>query len=134
MKQFLKKIYTPISWTIFIQVLFCIPGNQLHSKSLIRIEGVDKAVHFLFFLVFVVLWCYYYSKQLNSLRRLSIYFFLIFFIAIANGVMVEYVQLNFIPNRSFDLGDIIADMLGASVGYGLANIFLLREPQLKRPL
>jgi VanZ family protein len=34
-------------------------------------------------------------------------------IALLYGIAMEYVQKNFIPNRSFDVGDIIADGIGS---------------------
>jgi VanZ family protein len=39
---------------------------------------------------------------------------------------MEYIQLYYIPGRSFDKGDIIADIVGASLAYGLSNIKLLK--------
>ena len=30
--------------------------------------------------------------------------------------MIEFIQRNFIPNRSFDMGDVVADGVGALVG------------------
>ena len=38
------------------------------------------------------------------------------------GIVMEYVQMYFIPNRSFDGYDIVADIVGA----GLAGLWLLR--------
>jgi len=32
------------------------------------------------------------------------------------GVMMEFVQLYFVKNRSFDTGDIIADAVGCVIG------------------
>ena len=33
------------------------------------------------------------------------------------GIAMEFVQQNFIPNRSFDVGDIIADGVGCVIGF-----------------
>jgi VanZ family protein len=38
---------------------------------------------------------------------------------------MEYVQKYWIPGRDYDLADIIADMFGAGIGYGLSNLLLL---------
>ena len=129
-KQLLRKIYTPLAWTIFIQVLFCLPGTSLPSSGfLASIPQFDKVVHFFFFAGFVSLWCYYFARKNPGFDTLKITFFTIWFIAVANGIIVEYIQFYFIPFRSFDEKDIIADMLGASFSYGLCNIFFLKEKQ-----
>lgn len=129
-KKYLRKIYTPLAWTIFIQVLFCLPGTSLPSAGFFgSIEHFDKIVHFIFFAGFVSLWCYYFARKGASFRALKITFFVIWLIAVTNGIVVEYIQYYFIPFRSFDEKDIIADMLGASVVYGLCNILFLKEQQ-----
>ncbi|MES1218090.1 MAG: VanZ family protein, partial [Bacteroidota bacterium] len=43
------------------------------------------------------------------------------------GVIMEYVQKYFIPNRSFDIGDILADTIGSIAGLVVATkIFIKR--------
>ena len=37
------------------------------------------------------------------------------------GVIMEYVQKYFIPNRSFDIGDILADAIGSIAGLVVAT-------------
>ena len=91
------------------------------------IVGFDKFVHFTLFGVFVYCWCFYfYSKEMPIKRTLIIYF-IIFLLAEALGIGLEYVQKYYIPNRDFELGDIIADMMGAGVAYGICNIKLIKE-------
>src|SRR5688500_17424036 len=116
----LKKIFggllVPVGWTIFIQTLLCLPGSKLHGPQLF--PHYDKVVHVIFFGTMVVLWCYYFSYRLSDNNRLKKIFFIIFMAAAINGIVIEYVQLYFIPMRSFDEVDIIADILGASIAYG----------------
>jgi len=45
----------------------------------------------------------------TSFLRMGIYFFLY-------GIVMEFVQKFFIPNRSFDIGDIAADGVGCILG------------------
>jgi VanZ family protein len=56
---------------------------------------------------------------------LKIIFFSVYLVAVINGIAIEYIQLNFIPNRAFDQGDIIADIISAGIGYGICNVKLL---------
>ncbi len=128
LKRLFSKIYTPLAWTLFIQVLFFTPGTSLPSPGIFAgFENFDKVIHFLFFTGFVGLWCYYFFHARPAFRFLKITFFVIWLIAAVNGIVVEYIQFYYIPFRSFDKGDIIADILGASFMYGLCNIFLLKE-------
>jgi hypothetical protein len=43
---------------------------------------------------------------------------------------MEFLQKCCIPLRDYDEADIIADMVGAGIGYGLSNLLLL--PQLAK--
>jgi VanZ family protein len=43
------------------------------------------------------------------------------------GISMEFVQKYWIPGRDYDLGDIIADMFGAGLGYGISNLLLLPD-------
>lgn len=89
------------------------------------IPHLDKIVHIGLFGGFVTLWCFYYSlKGLPTQKILRIFFF-IFILACVYGISMEYVQKYFIPNRDFDLGDIIADLIGAGLGYGICNTSLM---------
>lgn len=109
-----------------MEVLFLLPGSSLPDEKAFHIPHLDKMVHIFLFGAFVSLWCYYFYRREKSLQTLKIIFFWIYFLAVFNGVSVEYIQLYFIPGRSFDKGDIIADMAGAGLAYGFSNIKLLK--------
>ncbi len=54
-------------------------------------------------------------------------FFIVYVCASVLGIGMEYVQKYFIPFRDFEQGDIIADIIGSSVAYGICNIWLIEE-------
>jgi hypothetical protein len=125
LKKIFSSLFLPIGWTIFIEALLCLPGNNFPSVGLFDIPNLDKIIHIIFFGVFVGLWCYYlYSRSYNN-EKLKRLFFLVFLIAAFNGIVIEYIQVNFIPFRSFDQGDIIADLISSSIAYGVCNVKLL---------
>jgi VanZ family protein len=66
-----------------------------------------------------------------SLRRLLRLFFLVFVLAEAYGIGMEYVQKYFIPMRDYDQADIIADLIGAGLAYGLSTIWLVPRDEEK---
>ena len=82
------------------------------SKSPAIIENSwDKANHFLaFFVLYILLYLSYEFKIFKNLA-----------ILLAFGVQIELVQA-FLPNRSFSLLDIVADMIGAAFGVIVVEI------------
>ena len=117
-------VYFPIAWTLIIAILLSLPGTMLPSENQFVLPQFDKYVHISLFGGFVFFWNFYLSKRPLSARQLLRWFFLIFVLANVFGIGMEFVQKYFIPFRDFDTEDIIADMIGAGVGYGISNIYL----------
>jgi len=124
-KKLYGKLFMPLAWTIFIEGMFCLPGNDLPGEGMFSIPNFDKLVHVIFFGTFVGLWCLYFRQKVVNDKRLSRIFFAVLLIAVANGIAIEYIQFYFIPLRSFDEGDIIADVISAAIAYGVCNVRLL---------
>jgi hypothetical protein len=125
-KPLFAHIAVPISLTIIIQLLLCLPGTSLPDIGLFGIPHFDKVAHIIIFGSFTASWCYYFYARSFSVLRLKKIFFGIFLTAAANGIIMEFVQLHLIANRSFDEGDIIANILSAGIAYGICNIKLLK--------
>jgi len=69
------------------------------------------------FAIMVFLWCWSLLKiQLDKekLKKGFIAFLILWFVY---GVCMEFVQKYFVVNRSFDIGDIIADAIGCIIGF-----------------
>ncbi len=125
MNKIFRTIFPAILWTILIQILLCLPGSALPSEDAFNIPNIDKYVHTILFGGFVLWWCLYANRQAYTIRKRAALFFLIYLAACFNGILLEYIQRDYIPNRSFDQGDIIVDVLSASISYGFVNVFLL---------
>jgi len=125
LKKYFGKLIVPLGWTIFIQVLLCLPGTDIPGPELFEIPYFDKIVHVIFFGSFVALWCFYFRYRSTDNNWLKNIFFIVFLVASINGIVIEYIQMYFIPMRSFDQGDIIADVLSAAIVYGICNVKLL---------
>jgi len=121
-----SKPFLAIAWTILIQVLLCLPGSTLPSGGVFEIPQLDKIVHIVLFGGLTGLWCYYYYLTGTPAGKLKTIFFIIYLLAAANGIILEFIQRDYIPNRSFDQGDIIADVVASSIAYGICNIKLLK--------
>jgi VanZ family protein len=124
LRKYFTRIYWALAWTIIIFVLLTLPGSVLPNESSFVIPNFDKLVHIGMFGGFVLLWSLYYSARSSSPKKLLRIFFVIFLISISYGISMEYVQKYFIPQRYFDEGDIIADIIGSGLAYGISNILL----------
>ena len=115
-KNFLKTTKSSfvfaIGWLLLITILLCIPGTRLPKVSWSDKIWLDKWIHIFLFLVLVFLWCKA-CKTIYSKRN----FIIVTLLSIVYGIAMEIVQHYFIPFRSFDYDDIIADGLGSVGGY-----------------
>lgn len=100
-----------VLWLLLITVLLCIPGTKLPKIQWHNKIFLDKLIHVALFLVLVFLWCRAYTIKTKKI------FISITVLSICYGIMMELVQQYFIPFRSFDLRDMLANSIGALAGY-----------------
>ena len=98
----LKK-FTIIAFYILIFVLAIIPP----SEGQISFPYLDKLIHFLAF--FIISVGTFYAFQVTEIFRC-------FLLIACFGICIEVIQY-FIPYRSFEILDIIADIIGALIGF-----------------
>jgi VanZ family protein len=117
--------YRPFAvvWLVVISILFFLPGSALPNDGIFGIPHFDKLVHTGFFALLVFLWRFFFGLG-------NKYTYLLFALAFAYGMGVELIQHYLIANRSFDAGDVVADLFGAAVGL----IVWLRVYKKNRPL
>jgi len=100
-------------WLLAILVATLTPGEQLPETP--DVIGFDKLVHFSLFFMLTFLW--YRAGVKNRKEKLNKRNFttnyLVFGIGIA--ILVEYLQ-QFIPGRSFDWWDMVANIAGGAIG------------------
>jgi hypothetical protein len=116
----LKKIkpsFLPaIFWFIISTILLTLPGSSLPKNDWLGKIWADKWVHIALFAIMAFLWCWAMLRKYSTNERLKIIFIQIGIAVLAYGIAMEFVQKYFIPNRSFDVGDIIADAAGCIGG------------------
>jgi len=121
MRQRLQKLlskHTPaLLWTILILILISIPGNMLPKEEKTFIPNLDKLIHATLFGSFVFLWSIYYATRKEKNNHSNSRFVLILIIACLYGVATELMQKYLIPNRDYDIFDIMADSIGAVLGF-----------------
>lgn len=125
LKKYFAALYIPIIWTLTIGILMCLPGKMLPSEAGFSIPQFDKLVHMGLFGGFVFLWSLWLRKRVDNPVVLLRWFFVFYVIANVYGIGMEYVQKYWIPGRDYDLADMIADMIGAGLAYGVVHLVLL---------
>jgi len=91
----------------------------LITASLVSLSGVpslgssydDKIFHFLAYVVLAFLWVTYFKTVKKKNGRVVVFFFLILF-----GVVLELIQHQVNPKRTYDIYDLIANCIGVSLG------------------
>lgn len=118
-----KHLYVPLGWTLLTIILLCLPGSAIPSVGVGL--NIDKIVHFILFGFVAMSWTFnFYIKSPDNWKKWMIFFCLL---SIALGIALEYVQLYYIPNRDFDIWDIVADSFGAIVFSVLVYLTILQK-------
>lgn len=106
-----------IIWFTIVLVLMCLPGSKVPRIKLFAELLLDKIVHFGCFALLVVLWGLPFIRtNRQRVQKLSVFNWLLI-AGIVWGLATELIQRYFIPGRSYDLFDWLADALGAFGGW-----------------
>jgi VanZ family protein len=99
-----------IIWTVLITVASLVSFNSVPK---VNIPGNDKVVHFLFYLVFVVLWSFTNWQSYFKIK----FDLLIVVLAIIYGIIIEILQGVLTQTREADFYDVLANSSGAVFGF-----------------
>ncbi len=86
------------------------PGNAFPATKLINIPYFDKIIHIILFALLYMLLIQALSP-VSKRGRVQVAVLVILY-----GILIEFVQLYFIPFRSFEIVDILADSAGVGLG------------------
>ncbi len=106
-----------IFWTIFTIYLSLISAREASKFDIWDIVGIDKLGHFAFYTIFSFLWCMGLARRQTDKKN-------ILFFSVSFGVFMEICQLYLFNGRSFELFDILANIMGSFVGVILFKIFI----------
>jgi VanZ family protein len=115
----LRHFLPAIAWFLLSTVLLWIPGDELPQAKFFDIPYFDKYVHIALFAGVVFFFCLPFNRSSIPAVKVANWFISISLYALAYGIVMEFVQKYFVPNRSFDLVDIAFDAVGAAAGAGL---------------
>ena len=122
MKKYLG-FWKTFAWFVFILVLFLIPSQVIPGSR--EIPNLDKAVHFVFFMVFTIL----FMRDLLKIKRLKLisiaYILVTFLVVLTLAIMVELLQDIMKLGREGDIVDIYYDLFGFILGV-LISVLIFR--------
>ena len=98
--------YATLLVSVLIIIAVLTPGGNLPD---VRIGGYDKLIHMAMFLVWALAVLYDFGTKPFARR------FLFLCIGVAFSALTEILQI-MIEGRSFDVNDVIADILGLIIG------------------
>ena len=105
-----------IAWFLFSLKLFTMPGTAFPKADWFDAVQLDKFIHAGLFAVLIGL-CYQPLKANWSISFVKKQALIIALFGVGYGVAIEFVQKNFIPYRSFDVFDIVADTVGCALAW-----------------
>jgi VanZ family protein len=103
-----------IAWGLFIMLVTLAPGKDMPYINLWEMM-FDKAAHGFVFLVLTLLMVVGFSKQSTSLKLKMEPVKYALLVSILYGLLLESIQ-GIIPDRSFDVKDILANTAGCFSG------------------
>lgn len=108
----IKRIVPALIWLLIILWVTLTPGEELPKTP--DVIGFDKLIHLGIFLVLTFLWNRVGNENgTKTKKEIFITNYLVFGILFA--ILVEYLQ-QYIPGRSYDYGDMIANITGGTIG------------------
>jgi VanZ family protein len=108
------RIVILVFYFLFICFLFFLPGDALPPTApWFGAIYFDKIVHFGIFSILTFLLCWTIGAPFSKTVAI------IFFGAVLYGILVEVIQDQLVINRSFDLTDWAADIVGSIAGTGV---------------
>lgn len=126
-----KQFLPALAWFIVSNILFFMPGNDLPVHPFLEKILFDKWVHVGLFAGMTFLTAYPFVRRGNYSKKLLIKISICYALF---GVLVEYLQKYFATNRSFDVGDIIADTIGCILGIVAVHTLAPRLVEKNKPL
>lgn len=114
---FLKGILPAVIWLVISAILLMLPGSAFPAITWLTKVHFDKIVHVVMFTILVWLFCraIFYNNIVNP-KSLLLFLF-VFLLSVFYGLLMEYLQGTFAAYRSFDWGDVVADIIGGTAGY-----------------
>jgi VanZ family protein len=108
-----------------------LPANNFPEENIFHIPHQDKILHVIFFFLLVYLFSFPFKNSPFVPSKRKSWFLSIALYGVAYGIVVEFLQKYFVPNRGYDVWDIFADAGGCLFGYLYSRKFFLGNSSKK---
>lgn len=115
-----SSIYPSLIWCLIILV-----GSILPSSNVKEIEISDKLLHFVIYAIFSFFLFLLSHKEILCLDTLIKKWTFVFTVGTIVGLSIEFIQYTFIPSRSAEWLDVLANSVGLITM--LSSIYLLKR-------
>ncbi len=120
--HFLKNLFSSflpaVGWWLLVLVLMCTPGKDLPELgSWTDLIQLDKIVHICTFGLMALLFMKATDHRSYASPQKKQWALKISLAAAVWGLTIEFIQHFWIPGRSFDLFDVVADAVGAALAF-----------------
>jgi VanZ family protein len=134
MPQVPYRYYIPaMIWFVVLTILLVIPGSTMPKHPLFERLQIDKWVHIGLFSGLILAWTIPPAYAGIDWQKRAGWNLTIVLMAIGYGIIMEFVQDAWIPNRSFEAADMLADSAGALLGW-LVSKKIWYKCQKRKPL
>ena len=118
-----------ICWLILVLLLSLTPGEEM-PQHVVSLVAFDKLMHWFFYGMLTHLWLVGLKKQYYSvyLKRNAVWIILSSVIVL--GIIIEFLQGEFVSGRFFEIWDILANIIGCLMGILLFRIIYGKETLL----
>lgn len=108
------------AWLLTILVLSFLPGDKLPELNFTLFE-LDKLIHFgLYFVLANLMGFAFLNDQIQKKSKKNEPFLKRIVWIVATGMLIGYlvevIQGNFVPNRAYDMFDVLANSIGTIIG------------------
>ena len=119
LKMLSARIYKifAFGWTLLTLYLSLISARTATKFNIWDFAGVDKLAHLVFYAVFSFLWSMSFRENKEHKK------FVLFF-SVSFGILMEICQFYLFNGRSFELYDILANIIGSFAGVILFKKFI----------
>lgn len=121
-----RSFWPAVFWSVAILVLSFMPGKSFPAVSWMDWLKLDKWIHaFLYFILFLLIYIPVNERKKQQHQVLiAVGCFYCFFL----GLFTELVQGFFLTDRSGDLPDMVANVLGVVLAIGLVRLIQKKWP------
>lgn len=97
--------------------LLTLPGDAMPSVGWFNFPQRDKVIHYCLFFMLCTLFAFPVKYRTSTKQAGIAWLAFVCLTGIGYGITIEFVQKWWIPNRSFEALDIVADATGATAAF-----------------